>query len=285
MAGGQSELDDVLVVIGHPWSDFEVPLTEWMSTGPGPRHGIRPESAKSRTTGEPLALTVIPVAYRNDRESRALIAAGAIVSPWRDVPWDVANWGVPPCEVRGPRPFDRAVADADRIDQLAAQVLRVLPAGSVDASSAQVVSAAVPDFGAAAPLMVRRLAAEARWADLDAIVQLAAAAGLADVAAVLCEVLESDARPPQPGHLVDALGRMQHPAAVDLLPGLIDQFVYAYQDLPGARRCIRALGAIGTGKARARLALAHLSWTDAPEPVRQWLAEESQVQDQQNPYR
>ncbi|HEX6682758.1 MAG TPA: hypothetical protein VF062_08185 [Candidatus Limnocylindrales bacterium] len=58
--------DDILVVIAHPFGDLEVPLTEWMRIGPGPRPGVRPVSASSRTSGKPLPLSVIPAAYRNN---------------------------------------------------------------------------------------------------------------------------------------------------------------------------------------------------------------------------
>jgi len=90
------DLEDVLVTIGHPFGDVDKPLTQWMARGPGPRHGIRPQSARSQSTGEELPLTVIPLAYRNDRQSRALIAAGRIAPPWP---------GTDHVELSGPRPF------------------------------------------------------------------------------------------------------------------------------------------------------------------------------------
>ncbi|MGI5175784.1 hypothetical protein ACQEVZ_05565 [Dactylosporangium sp. CA-152071] len=281
MTGGTWDLDDVLVVLGTSWGDYEVTLAEWMAGGPGPRHGSRPESARSRSTGETLPLTVIPLAYRNDRESRALITAGRIASPWRDIPWDVGNWGEPPCEVRGPRPFDRSVADPERMDRLAASVLRVLPPAPVDAEAARAVLAQVPEFGEAAPGMVRRLAAEARWEELDAIVQLAAVAALVDVAPLLCEVLGSDARPPHPGHLVDALGQLRYDDAAELLERLVGQFVYAAGDLSLARRCIRALAATGKPNSRARLTL--ISWRDWPGPIQQWATHELEANGQYIP--
>jgi hypothetical protein len=113
------------------------------------------------------------------------------------------------------------------MDGLAASVLRVLPHSPVDAEAARVVLAEVPEFGNAARPMVRRLAAEARWEELDAIVQLAAVAALADVAPMLCELLKSDARPPRPGHLVDALGQLRYDDAAELLERPVGQFVYA----------------------------------------------------------
>ncbi|WP_432992771.1 hypothetical protein [Dactylosporangium sp. CA-233914] len=281
MTGGEWDSDDVLVVVGTNWGDYESALREWMATGPGPRHGRRPESARSRSTGEALALTVIPLAYRNDRESRAMIAAGKIESPWRDVAWDVDNWGEPPCEVCGPRSLDRSVPNPQRLDRLADGVLRVLPAGPVDTQAASAVLARVPEFADAARPMVRRLAAEARWDALDAIVDLAAAAELVDVAAVLCEVLESDARPPRPGHLVDALGRLRYDDAAELLESLVGQFVFATGDLADARRCIRALAAID--KSNSRVLLTLISWRDWPGPVQRWAAQELEAKGQYIP--
>ena len=76
-------LEDVLVVLDHPFGRLEVSLTEWMEVGPGPRPYVRPVAAKHRVTGGPLPLSVVPLAYRNDEESRALIAAGALEDPWK----------------------------------------------------------------------------------------------------------------------------------------------------------------------------------------------------------
>ena len=74
--------DDVLVTIGHPAGDIETTLAEWIARGPGPRPLVRPIAARSRATGQSLPLTVIPLRYRNDKESRGLIANGTIESPW-----------------------------------------------------------------------------------------------------------------------------------------------------------------------------------------------------------
>jgi hypothetical protein len=55
----------------------------WLTGGgPGPRPLLRPIAVRSRSTGKQLPLTVIPVQYRNDEESRRLIADGTIESPW-----------------------------------------------------------------------------------------------------------------------------------------------------------------------------------------------------------
>jgi hypothetical protein len=59
-----------------------------MEEGPGPRPFVRPIEARSQRTGDVLPLSVIPVAYRNDEASRALIAAGELESPWPDTQQD-----------------------------------------------------------------------------------------------------------------------------------------------------------------------------------------------------
>jgi hypothetical protein len=78
----QTDPSDVLVTVGHPFGKVEVPLTEWMATGPGPRSLVRPIAARSRHTGDSLPLAVIPLEYRNDETSRRPIAEGNIKSPW-----------------------------------------------------------------------------------------------------------------------------------------------------------------------------------------------------------
>ncbi|MEO3750345.1 hypothetical protein [Streptomyces sp. B6B3] len=80
--GPAPDPDDVLVVLAHPHGDVEVPLADWTRTGPGPRPLVRPVAARSRATGEPLPLSVIPLPYRNDDESRRAIADGLIDDPW-----------------------------------------------------------------------------------------------------------------------------------------------------------------------------------------------------------
>lgn len=74
--------DDTLVVIGHPFGDVEVPLAVWIATGPGPRPGVRPLQARSRSTGQPLPLSAIPVRYRNNWQSRLAIRLGLLDDPW-----------------------------------------------------------------------------------------------------------------------------------------------------------------------------------------------------------
>jgi hypothetical protein len=78
----QIDFADILVTIEHPAGTLEVPLTQWMATGPGPRPLVRPTAARSKSTGESLPLDVIPLPYRNDETSRRMIAAGEIESPW-----------------------------------------------------------------------------------------------------------------------------------------------------------------------------------------------------------
>ena len=74
--------DDVLVVIGHSFGDVEVPLSVWIAKGPGPRPFVRPVRARSRSTGQTLPLTVIPLRYRNDLQSRRAIEDGLLENPW-----------------------------------------------------------------------------------------------------------------------------------------------------------------------------------------------------------
>jgi hypothetical protein len=74
--------EDVLVLIQHPFGDMWPTLAEWMERGPGPRKGLRPVAARSRLTGEELPLTVIPLPYRNDDQSRAAIRRGELTDPW-----------------------------------------------------------------------------------------------------------------------------------------------------------------------------------------------------------
>jgi hypothetical protein len=86
------DLADVIVVIGHSFGNVEAPLTVWIANGPGPRPLVRPIRARSRSTGQPLALSVIPLRYRNDKESRQAIQDGLIDDPWPDGPL-LHGWG------------------------------------------------------------------------------------------------------------------------------------------------------------------------------------------------
>jgi hypothetical protein len=77
-----AEYSDILVVIEHPYATAEVPLDDWMETGPGYRPLLRPVGARDRRTGKPLPLSVIPLRYRNNFLSRLLIALGLMKNPW-----------------------------------------------------------------------------------------------------------------------------------------------------------------------------------------------------------
>jgi hypothetical protein len=74
--------DDILVTVTHPHGTLEVPLTEWMRTGPGGRPMMGPVAARRASTGQRLSLRVIPLAYRNTGLARLLIRAGLLRSPW-----------------------------------------------------------------------------------------------------------------------------------------------------------------------------------------------------------
>ena len=75
--------DDILLTIAHPAWDMNMSLATWILTGPGPRDRVRPIAARRKSTGEELPLTVIPLQYRNDDESRKLIASGDLLDPWK----------------------------------------------------------------------------------------------------------------------------------------------------------------------------------------------------------
>jgi hypothetical protein len=74
--------DDIIVVVGHPFGDVEVPLADWVAIGPGPRPYVRPLRARSRSTGQPVPLSAIPLRYRNDEQSRQAIQDGLFEDPW-----------------------------------------------------------------------------------------------------------------------------------------------------------------------------------------------------------
>lgn len=82
MSDADVPLDDILVVVAHPHGDIEVPLRTWITVGPGPRELVTIGRARHRVTGATLPLTVVPLEYRNDEESRRLIREGKIVDPW-----------------------------------------------------------------------------------------------------------------------------------------------------------------------------------------------------------
>ncbi|GAA1572573.1 hypothetical protein GCM10009827_113190 [Dactylosporangium maewongense] len=96
--------ENVLIAYATTGERHRMPLEEWATHGPGPRHGTRPRVAYDRRTGDELPLTVVPLRYRNDLESRSLIAAGRMPPPWPHA-WRTEDWGEPPCELAGPRPL------------------------------------------------------------------------------------------------------------------------------------------------------------------------------------
>jgi hypothetical protein len=75
-------IDDIVVTIGHPHGDIDVPLAQWIAVGPGPRDMVRPVAARRASTGERLPLDAIPLQFRNNETSRAMIARGLLVDPW-----------------------------------------------------------------------------------------------------------------------------------------------------------------------------------------------------------
>ncbi|HMA37436.1 MAG TPA: hypothetical protein VKY74_23485 [Chloroflexia bacterium] len=80
-----NDIEAVILIIAHPFGDLEVSLKTWMETGPGPRQLIRPVAAKSMHTGKMVPLSVIPLRYRNNSISRALITLGILPNPWKRI--------------------------------------------------------------------------------------------------------------------------------------------------------------------------------------------------------
>jgi len=76
------ETSDILVSLSHPHGDIEVPLSEWITHGPGARKYLKPTSVKRASTNEKLPITVIPIQYRNTFLSRMLIYMRFIPKPW-----------------------------------------------------------------------------------------------------------------------------------------------------------------------------------------------------------
>lgn len=75
--------DDVILTISHPFGDVEVELDEWIRIGPGSRDLVTPISARSKSTGRELPLSVIPLRYRNSSLSRLLISLRLLENPWK----------------------------------------------------------------------------------------------------------------------------------------------------------------------------------------------------------
>jgi hypothetical protein len=72
---------NVDVIIGHPFGDVRISHEEWIETGPGPRIGVAPIKVVARGTNEELPIGIIPLPYRNDRESVEAIIRGEVADP------------------------------------------------------------------------------------------------------------------------------------------------------------------------------------------------------------
>ncbi|GIH05631.1 hypothetical protein Rhe02_36980 [Rhizocola hellebori] len=86
------DLDDILVVIMHPFGNLEVTLRWWIENGPGPRPFVRPGRVRSRSTGQRLPFSTIPLSYRNTRQARQAIREGHLPNPWP------TKWRLPSAE-------------------------------------------------------------------------------------------------------------------------------------------------------------------------------------------
>jgi len=83
---GPNDYADIVVTVEHPWGDLEVPLSEWIDRGPGPRPYVRIGAARRMSNGEPIPLSEIPLEYHNSPESRRRQRAGQIPPPWGPPP-------------------------------------------------------------------------------------------------------------------------------------------------------------------------------------------------------
>ena len=80
------DYSDILVTVAHPWGDAEVPLDDWIRTGPGPRPYVSIVAARRRSTGESMAIDEIPLEYHNTREARSLQRQGLLPCAWGPPP-------------------------------------------------------------------------------------------------------------------------------------------------------------------------------------------------------
>jgi hypothetical protein len=76
------EHPDILVTVAHPWGDVEVPLNEWIRTGPGPRPYVGIIAARRQSTGREVPMAEIPLEYHNSPEARSLQRQGLLPCPW-----------------------------------------------------------------------------------------------------------------------------------------------------------------------------------------------------------
>ena len=81
-----AKIKDIELILSHPHGQIEISGEKWVLTGPGEKDLLRPIAAKSKTTGEVLPITVIPLRYRNNRWSRLLIKLGLLSDPWKSNP-------------------------------------------------------------------------------------------------------------------------------------------------------------------------------------------------------
>jgi hypothetical protein len=243
--------EDILVAIGHPAGTAEMPLSEWMRTGPGSRPFVRPVRARSRRRGEELPLAVIPIAFRNTHTSRALIAAGQM-----DAPWPAAV--VAPAGEResDPELLDRVLL-AELFDQMPYERSQV----NVNDQAIGGTRTNRQVLETEAPAALRDLASAKLWDDFDAVVAVAADLGLCSIVPMLGEVLESEEYPRDPTFLIDTLAMLGTPEAVHTLVDQLARSVTSGASDVASRRCLYALYGVGAPEARrALLDIAEGAW-------------------------
>jgi hypothetical protein len=254
--------EDILVAVGHPAGAAEIPLSEWIRIGPGTRPFVRPVRARCRRSGEELPLAVIPMAFRNDHTSRALIASGQIDAPWSRLAAAPASG-----EESDPEFLDRVLL-AELLEQILGEPGFVSVENRVGATRTDRL--VLEDT---APAVLRRLASEGLWDDFDGIAQVAADLGLPSIATVLCEVLESEVYPRVPVFFIDTLAQLGTPGAVPALVDQLARFVDSGTDPVHSRRCLYALYGLGTSEARRALSgIALGKWPSDVRKVAQYLS-------------
>jgi hypothetical protein len=83
---GPEDYPDVSVTIQHPFGDLDVPLTEWIRLGPGPRPLLQIVAAHRLSTGQEVPLEEIPQEYHNSPQSRRRQRQGLLPMPWGPLP-------------------------------------------------------------------------------------------------------------------------------------------------------------------------------------------------------
>jgi hypothetical protein len=76
------EYPGILVTVAHPWGDVEVPLDEWVRTGPGPRPYVGIVAARRLATGSEVPVAEIPLEFHNSPKARSLQRQGLLRYPW-----------------------------------------------------------------------------------------------------------------------------------------------------------------------------------------------------------